>query len=105
MAPVTNTILGCTKISPNAAPKDHRNLTSIYINHKSSIPTSSHNKASKQSSCPQLTMVYINHYLDGPVSPNINPEISSLHYFAAQNANIHNRKGLFRLPPKLRIVI
>ncbi|KAH8755109.1 hypothetical protein F5883DRAFT_180865 [Diaporthe sp. PMI_573] len=107
MSPVTDTIVGCTEVSPDAAPGNHCNLTSIYIDDEAekSIPNYSHDKASKKGCGPQLTMVYINHCLDSPGSPGINTEIGILHHVAVQDINMKGRRGLFHLPLELRIVI
>lgn len=96
---------GDTQAKPASEPKNHHNLSIVYIDHdlEKPITESINDEAGKDVSRPNLTVVYIDHHLDGSVDNSHNYDGSNL--VVNQAAVIQNQQGMFRLPPELRIVI
>lgn len=96
MSLITNGIDGDgdTGTSLVTGPKTNHNLSIVYIDHNLDKPISesTDGETTKNTSHPNLTVVYIDHHLDGSV-------------LSDTGAVTQNQRGLFRLPPELRIII
>lgn len=98
---------GDTETSPDAGPKTHHNLTTVYIDHNLDKPTaeSPDDEAGKKNSGLDLTMVYIDHHLDDWVPSDTSQGSEGSNLLAAHGVVTQNQQGLFRLPPELRLMI
>lgn len=98
---------GDTETSARAGPKTPPNLSIVYIDHglDKPIAESIDDEVGENTSRPNLTLVYIDHNLDGLVPPDTNHGSPGSNHLAAQGVVVQNQRGLFRLPPELRIVI
>lgn len=98
---------GDAETSPDAGPKTHHNLTTVYIDHNLDKPNaeSTDDEAGNKTSGPTLTLVYIDHHLDGSVTSDSSQGSDGSNPLAAHGVVTQNQQGLFRLPPELRLVI
>lgn len=100
---------GDTETSPDAGTKTNHNLSIVYIDHNLDKPIaeSIDDETAKNTNHPNLTVVYIDHHLDGSVPSDTNTNQSPIrsNALAAQDPVLQSRRGLFRLPPELRVMI
>ncbi|KAK2595843.1 hypothetical protein N8I77_013636 [Diaporthe amygdali] len=107
MSSITNANEGGTKASPDAVPKNFHNLSIVYIDHELDKPTTypTDDDTNKNDTRPNWTMGYADHHLDGLGTPDTNEELADAQEVTLKSASMQQQKGLFRLPPELRITI